>query len=378
MRFVMFCHSLVSDWNHGNAHFLRGITGALLARGHQVVVYEPADGWSLQNLLAAHGEAPVHAFHARYPRLRSLTYRLDELDLETALADADVVLVHEWNEPALVEALLEHRRRHSYRLVFHDTHHRALSAPAALAAMKPGAFDAVLVFGQVLADLYRARGWSHRVFTWHEAADVEVFHPRLPPLPPAGDESVSDDPIDVAFVGNWGDDERTWELQEFLLGPIGDLRLRAEVYGVRYPPAAEEALARAGIRYCGWLPNFEVPRVFARARLTIHVPRRWYSRALPGIPTIRPFEAMACGVPLLCAPWQDSEGLFQAGSDYLLAHTGAEMRMHIERLLSHPEEAARLAAHARHTVLARHTCGHRVDQMLDILGQCGRAEASAA
>ncbi|MBA2602322.1 MAG: glycosyltransferase, partial [Acidobacteria bacterium] len=52
MRIVLFCHSLVSDWNHGNAHFLRGIVAELLDRGHEVRVYEPEDGWSREQLLA--------------------------------------------------------------------------------------------------------------------------------------------------------------------------------------------------------------------------------------------------------------------------------------------------------------------------------------
>ena len=58
MRIVLFCHSLVSDWNHGNAHFLRGVTAELLARGQDVRVYEPLDGWSRANLVADHGRAP--------------------------------------------------------------------------------------------------------------------------------------------------------------------------------------------------------------------------------------------------------------------------------------------------------------------------------
>ena len=57
MRVVIFCHSLVSDWNHGNAHFLRGVLRELIALGHEVVAYEPEDAWSLTNLLADHGES---------------------------------------------------------------------------------------------------------------------------------------------------------------------------------------------------------------------------------------------------------------------------------------------------------------------------------
>jgi spore maturation protein CgeB len=66
MRIVMFYHSLLSDWNHGNAHFLRGVATELLARGHEVMVYEPANSWSLINLLAEYGDEPVRKFKAAY------------------------------------------------------------------------------------------------------------------------------------------------------------------------------------------------------------------------------------------------------------------------------------------------------------------------
>jgi spore maturation protein CgeB len=69
--------------------------------------------------------------------------------------------------------------------------------------------------------------------------------------------------------------------------------------------------------------------VFSRYRVTVHVPRRPYAEALPGIPTIRPFEAMACGIPLISAPWQDTEKLFRGGTDFLFASSGAEMAGHI-------------------------------------------------
>src|SRR6059058_6202874 len=59
MRIVIFCHSLVSDWNHGNAHFLRGVCAELVDRGHDLRVYEPIDGWSRANLVAEHGSGAV-------------------------------------------------------------------------------------------------------------------------------------------------------------------------------------------------------------------------------------------------------------------------------------------------------------------------------
>src|SRR5512142_1357684 len=110
MNVVMFYHSLRSDWNHGNAHFLRGIVAELLARGHAVEVYEPEDGWSLSQLRAEHGAAPEREFRARFPQLDSTLYEPRHLDLNTALRGADVVIVHEWNDRALVGRIGAHRR----------------------------------------------------------------------------------------------------------------------------------------------------------------------------------------------------------------------------------------------------------------------------
>src|SRR5919107_2410695 len=97
MRVVIFCHSLISDWNHGNAHFLRGVAGELLARGHDVVAYEPADGWSLNHLIAEAGADAVERFHLAFPALRARVVDLEHLSLDEALDGADLVLVHEWN-----------------------------------------------------------------------------------------------------------------------------------------------------------------------------------------------------------------------------------------------------------------------------------------
>ena len=51
MKIVLFYHSLLSDWNHGNAHFLRGIATELIASGNEVIIYEPTESWSLPNLV---------------------------------------------------------------------------------------------------------------------------------------------------------------------------------------------------------------------------------------------------------------------------------------------------------------------------------------
>lgn len=372
MQIVIFCHSLLSDWNHGNAHFLRGITTELLSRGHQVRVYEPKDAWSLQNLLADAGNSAIAEFQVAYPQLQSTRYDPSVLDLDQALAGANLVLVHEWNDPVLVQQIGQHRAQAgSYRLIFHDTHHRSVTAPDSMAAYDLTNYDGLLAFGAVIRDLYLAQGWIKQAWTWHEAADTRIFHPI----------GSSECEGDLVWIGNWGDDERTAELDEFLINPIKTLGLKARVYGVRYPQSAQKALIDAGIEYGGWLPNYQVPQVFSRFRVTVHVPRRPYADALPGIPTIRPFEALACGIPLISAPWQDAEGLFTPGQDFLVAPTGEAMQHHLKRLLANPSEAETLVDHGLKTIRARHTCAHRVDELLHIyrqLEEISQAEALLA
>jgi spore maturation protein CgeB len=359
VRVVMFYHSLVSDWNHGNAHFLRGIATELLARGHEVSVFEPRNSWSRQNLVAEHGDEPIRRFQAAYPNLASSTYDLSTLDLDELLDGADLVLVHEWNDHELVRRIGEYREHHNgFQLLFHDTHHRMVTAPEAMDAYDLSSYDGVLAYGEVLRELYLESGRVPRAWTWHEAADVRVFKPA------AADNDQPEG--DLVWIGNWGDGERSAELNEFLVQPSRTLSLKTRIHGVRYPAEALQLLAGAGVEFAGWLPNFEAPRVFANFKFTVHVPRRPYVEALPGIPTIRVFEALACGIPLVCSPWPDVEGLFTPGEDFLVARNGREMAAHL-RGLRHDQFLRReLARNGLETIRDRHTCAHRVDQLLGI------------
>jgi spore maturation protein CgeB len=355
MNVVLFCHSLLSDWNHGNAHFLRGIARELIDRGHQVEIYEPANGWSLSHLRAEYGEKPLKDFAKAYPSLRTNLYQT--LDLKKVLKGADLVLVHEWNEPDLVARIGQERRCGHFSLFFHDTHHRAVTAPEQMRAFDLRNYDGVLAYGRVLTSLYRKAG--KQAWTWHEAADIRIFRP-INEIPKKQD---------VIWIGNWGDEERSAEIREFFIEPVKTMRLRARVHGVRYPDDAREALADAGIEFGGWIANFDVPKILATSRMTVHVPRRPYVETLAGIPTIRPFEALACGIPLVSSFWNDVEGLFTPGKDYLVARNGQEMKQHLLAILKNDTLAADLASHGLETIRSRHTCSHRVDELLQIYGQ---------
>jgi spore maturation protein CgeB len=365
MKFVLFYHSLVSDWNHGNAHFLRGVCSELDALGHCVEVYEPGDGWSLRNLLQDQGPTAIREFHTAYPRLSSHFYDPATLDLDQALEGADVVIVHEWTDPALVQRVGRHVADSGCIALFHDTHHRVVSDWGSIAGLDLRDYTGVLAFGEVIRRHYLERNLIDRAWTWHEAADVRRFHPQ-PRATEAGD---------LVWIGNWGDDERTRELQEYLLEPVVALNLKARIYGVRYPEDARRQLTASGIEYGGWLANYRAPKIFAQFGCTVHVPRCAYTRLLPGIPTIRVFEALACGIPLVSAPWDDCEHLFEPGHDCLVARNGAEMRAHLQMLRADTQFAARLARQGNDAILRRHTCEHRVNELLDIIAELRQSES---
>ena len=210
MRIAYFTHSLRSCWNHGDAHFLRGVRRASMARGHEVTAYEPAEPWSVQTLVADGGARALDSWRAVYPELHTTVMPLDA-DLDAMRGSADLVIVHEWNELALVAAIGAARRRGGrFRLPFYGMHHRAVSEPEAMRCYDLSVYDGVLAFEVTLADVYCGWGWDARVFVWHEAADTTWVRPPATDAPRHG----------AVWVGNWGDGERTAALPAFLFRPV--------------------------------------------------------------------------------------------------------------------------------------------------------------
>jgi spore maturation protein CgeB len=407
MRVVMFYHSLLSDWDHGAAHFLRGVVSDLLDRGHDVRVYEPFDAWSLKSMIAEHGAGHIREFRKAYPALRSVRYRLDHLDLDEILDRADLVIAHKWNDRELIRRVGEHRARvRNYRLLFHDTHHRSGPEVKCAADYDLSNYDGALAFGEVTRDQYLSRGEAERAWVWREAADIRMFYPRMMSVggesgnsdeeenragrspgensphqstapataPPARFPALPTLPVpnfqgDLVWIGNWGDDRRAESLREFFVDPVSRLKLKARVYGVGYPGHARRTLARAGIECCGWLPNYLAPQVYANFKCVVHAPRAQDDPALSGVPSMRLFEALACGIPLVSAPWDDAENLFTPGEDYLVARDGDEMDRRLGALLADDDMRDELSENGLRTILNRHTCTHRVNELLHICAE---------
>lgn len=368
MKIVFFVHSIASDWNHGNAHFLRGLMASLAARGHEIASCEPVGAWSAEHLIEDAGTEPIVRFAREFPEIGVRTYTIgpDLPDrIEHLVRHADLVVAHEWNDAEVIGLLgLERLRTDGFALLFHDTHHRPVSAPELIARFALDRYDGVLAFGDSLRRVYEERFGVRRSWTFHEAADTRRFRPM---------EREKDS--DVLWIGNWGDEERSEELRRFWLGSARSLpELRFAGHGARYPDDALREVKEAGIEYRGWVPSLEVPERFAASRATLHIPRRLYQQKLPGIPTIRVFEALACGIPLVSTPWEDSEGLFRAG-DYAVVESPQEMADTLRRLVEDPGSAGRQVEAGLERIRERHSCDHRAGQLLDIVEEAGRAGA---
>ncbi len=367
LRFRLFAHSWLSDWNHGNAHFLRGLARELSQMGHEVRCYEEMGCWSLVNLMQEGDVAgrAIEQFRQEFPELDVRFYQRDATLQETLaeeLRDADIVIIHEWTEPAVASDILSYKSKYGFRALFHDTHHRAYTNAGEILRFPLHQFDGVLAFGEPIRRIYLDGFGVPRAWTFHEGADISHFHP----LPQEYDS-------DLLWIGNWGDEERSRELMEYLVTPVAELRnCKTVAYGVRYPEQAKQSLANAGIEYRGYLPSLMTPRAYASSALSLHVPRRQYSNGLSGIPTIRVFEALACGASLICSPWSDVEELFRSNEDYVIAHSGAAIADAVQHLLRDETARRQIGANGRQTILQRHTCAHRAQQLVAICEELDR------
>lgn len=362
LNIALFCHSLVSDWNHGNVHFLRGLMRELVKLGHRVKCYEELGSWSLANLIENEGERAIQAidnFRQTYPELDIRFYQFNvglQPFLEQELQGADIVLLHEWNDPIVANSVLALKKKYGFITLLHDTHHRAYTRAGEILKFHLHLLDGVLAFGEAIRRIYLDGFGVGRAWTFHEAAEITEFKPLS-----------RDKEIDLIWIGNWGDDERSGELREFLLASAAGFRgARCVAYGVRYPESVRSELHAAGIDYRGYLPNLSSPEAYARSMVTLHVPRRSYSNGLTGIPTIRMFEALACGIPLVCSPWTDTENLFRRGEDYVVVEDSDQMKAELKFLLGDERARRQMAENGIKTIHERHTCAHRANELISI------------
>jgi hypothetical protein len=326
MKIVYFTHSLASCWNHGNAHFLRGVLSELIARGHDVQVWEPDGAWSLANLLADHGEAGLAPIGR--PILNStLPPTRRSASSDRMVESADLVIVHEWNEPGIW-------CRGWGRSVCSTAGSRCCSTTPITARSAIPTRSAPSISTAMTACWPSARRWRRSIALGLGRPGVRLARGGRRHLfhPPASRSARKG----LVWIGNWGDGERTAESRPSCSAPRATGPCRSTSTACAIPPEAKAMLARYGARYHGWAPT--------PASRGLRAPSRHGARAAPLLcrrPARHPddpvFEALACGIPLVSAPWRDTEGLFRPGQDYLVARDGEEMTRHLRALRDDPD-----------------------------------------
>jgi glycosyltransferase involved in cell wall biosynthesis len=109
--------------------------------------------------------------------------------------------------------------------------------------------------------------------------------------------------------------------------------------------------------YVGWVDGLEYSRWLSRSRCGLNLSR---SNEV----TLRVFEVMAVGIPLITDRVPGLPGLFKEDTHYLGFDTRPEMIRQIEWVLNNPDLAKKMAITARNNVLKHHTYYHRAIKML--------------
>jgi spore maturation protein CgeB len=347
MNIVIIGLTITSSWGNGHATTFRGLMRELVRRGHDVLFLERDVPWYRDNR-----DLP----HPPYGRTELYT---DLADLQNRFAanvrSADFVMVGSY-VPEGVAVGDWVTRTATGKSGFYD-----IDTPVTLAKLERGdyeylspdlipRYDLYLSFtgGPTLTRLERE--WkSPSARPLFCAVDPELYYPE----PPAPGETV----YDLGYMGTYSDDRQP-PLDALLLEPARRLSNgRFVVAGPQYPPqiAWPENVAR--IEH---LPPAEHRAFYNRQRWTLNITRADMIRA-GWSPSVRLFEAMACGTPVISDVWPGLTDLFTENGEILLSRS-AEDTLRILREVPDTERQA-IGERARQKVLSTHTAAHRAAEL---------------
>ncbi|SEQ91616.1 Spore maturation protein CgeB [Faunimonas pinastri] len=335
--------SITSSWGNGHATTYRGLVKALARRGHDVVFLERDVPW-----YASHRDL------ADPPYCRTHLYAdREELDrrFSAIVREADAVIVGSY-VPEGVEVGKWALARASGPVAFYDIDTPVTLAKLArgdeeyLTAELIGAYHHYLSFtGGPTLDRLRQLGSPDPV-PFYCAVDPDVHHP----LDVARDWRLG-------YLGTYSPDRQP-TLERLLLAPARDLSdARFVVAGPQYP---EDTAWPENVSYIWHLPPSEHGAFYCGQDFTLNITRA-DMRAAGWSPSVRLFEAAACGVPVISDTWDGLADFFEPGREILLAESTAE----VVEFLNDIDEAGRQAigAAARAAVLRSHTADHRAEQL---------------
>ena len=345
MRIVFCGLSITSSWGNGHATNYRALVRELDARGHDVLFLERDVPW-----YASQRDLP------QPPWGRTELYgSLEELRGRFAgeIREADLAVVGSY-VPDGVE--VGHWVCDTARgaKAFYD-----IDTPVTLAKLgrgdheylEPGLvprFDLYLSFtgGPILERIERELG-SPRARAFHCLVDPDAYAP-------AGDAAAR---WDLGYLGTYSDDRQP-PLDELLLEPARRDPSRAfAVAGPQYP---QDIVWPANVERIEHVPPAQHAAFYGAQRFTLNVTRADMRRA-GWSPSVRLFEAAACGVPVISDRWPGLTGLFAEETEILLADTADDV---LRLLATVPDDERRaIGERARARVLAEHSAQRRAEQL---------------
>lgn len=362
MRIVFLGLSITSSWGNGHATTYRALLRALAARGHDLLFLERDAYWYSENR-----DLPSP------PYCRAALYRtLDELEDRHAddLQRADAVVVGSYVPEGIAVGDLVHRYATGVS-VFYD-----IDTPVTLSRLPDGVdyiaprqipkYDLYLSFtGGPILDLLQRRHGARLARPLYCSVDPDLYFPEP-------GEPGSEPEFDLGYLGTYSHDRQP-VLDRLLLSAARQWRRgRFVVAGPQYPDTV------------AWPPNVHrvmhlAPaghrRFYNTLRYTLNITRRDMVAAGYS-PSVRLFEAAACGTPIVSDNWKGLEWFFVPAAEILLSRNARQTLGYLQDI---PEADRRaIGARARARVLAAHTAAQRAAEFEDAVAQAGLRTAGSS
>jgi spore maturation protein CgeB len=351
MKVVILGLSITSSWGNGHATTFRGLVRSLAARGHDVLFLERSAPWYAQNCDLPQ---PPWGRTFIYDSFSELTGRFRD---ELGAADAVMLGSFVPDGAELARWLLRHTQGVK---IFYD-----IDTPITLAKLARHEteyisrdvipeFDLYLSFtgGPVLELLEQVYG-ARRARSLYCSADPLMYYPE-----------ERDCAWDLGYLGTYSPD-RHEAMDRLLLEPaLLSPAERMIVAGPLYPP---EIRWPSNVRRVTHLAPSEHRAFYCSQRFTLNL-TRGEMRRLGYSPSVRLFEAAACGTAIISDEWPGIDSFFEPGKDILVARSASEVLAYLSEISD--EERTMIGRNARERVLSAHTAEHRAAELELYIREC--------
>ena len=338
--------SITSAWGNGHATTYRALTKALARRGHRIRFFERDVPWHAENRDLPHPAFAEVVLYSSLEELRDLG--------EDMVRRADLVIVGSYVPDGIAVGAWV-RDVAGGLVAFYD-----LDTPITLAALERGGAEYLLP-EQVAAyrSLSVVHGWtgaatrSTRLRCSHGAAALlRLRSGRLPARPAPGLSGTS------GTSGTYSADRRS-ALGALLLDPARRMP-GPSVRGGRGQLYPDRIAWPDNVQRINHVPPADHRVFYCGQRFTLNLTRADMIR-VGHSPSVRLFEAAACGVPIISDEWPGLASLFRPHHEILIARCADDVSRYFNAL--DPQEAARIGARARRRVLGEHTSEHRAVEL---------------